>query len=56
MNINEIFKEGIDRKASDVHIVVGEPPIIRVNGELIRMEKYGVIDKKKSRGLNSLGP
>lgn len=51
MTINEIFKEGIDRKASDVHIVVGEPPIIRVNGELIRMEKYGVIDKKRAEEL-----
>ncbi len=51
MHIDEIFKEGVERKASDVHILVGEPPIIRVNGELIRMEKFGTIDKKKATDL-----
>ncbi len=51
MTINDIFKEGVSHGASDIHLVVGEPPIIRVNGQLIRLEKFGVIDKKKAEEL-----
>jgi len=51
MTINDIFKEGVARHASDVHLLVGEPPIIRVNGRLIRLEKFGVINKKKAEEL-----
>lgn len=32
--INELLKETVARKASDLHITVRMPPIIRVNGEL----------------------
>ena len=35
MNINSIVDEGIRRMASDIHITVGIPPNLRVNGELI---------------------
>jgi twitching motility protein PilT len=34
MNINELFKKASTAKASDLHIIVGKPPIIRVDGEL----------------------
>lgn len=51
MTINDIFKEAVARGASDVHILVGEPPIIRINGQLTRLEKFGVIDKKKAEAL-----
>ena len=34
MNIKEIFKIAVEAKASDVHLVVGEPPYIRIDGEL----------------------
>lgn len=51
MNINQIFKHGAEQKASDVHLVVGELPIIRVNGQLIRLEKYAKIDSKKAEEL-----
>jgi len=43
MNIDEILIEGIRREASDVHIVCVLPPIVRVHGKLIRLEKYGKI-------------
>jgi len=35
MNIDDILTEAIKLKASDVHIVAGATPIIRVNGELL---------------------
>ncbi len=51
MNIKQIFKEGAKHKASDVHILVGQPPIVRVNGHLIRLEKFGDIDQKQAEDL-----
>ncbi len=35
MDINELLKYTIENKASDLHITVGTPPIMRQNGELI---------------------
>jgi twitching motility protein PilT len=34
MNLNELLKVGIERKASDLHLKVGSHPVIRVDGEL----------------------
>ena len=51
MNLKQIFQKGIDQKASDVHLVVNEPPIIRVNGALIKLEKLGVISQKQAEDL-----
>ncbi len=35
MNIRQLLQLTIDRKASDLHLVVGVPPSLRVSGELI---------------------
>lgn len=35
MNLNELLAETMNRKASDLHITVGVPPINRVNGKLV---------------------
>lgn len=37
MRILEILKVAVDAGASDVHLTVASPPIMRVNGKLIRM-------------------
>jgi twitching motility protein PilT len=37
MDINELLKKAVSQNASDVHIKVGSPPIVRVTGELIPM-------------------
>lgn len=34
MDINELFSEAVRMSASDLHLVVGFPPILRVNGKL----------------------
>ena len=34
MNLNELLKVAIERKASDLHLKVGSHPVIRVDGEL----------------------
>ena len=38
--LNELLIEAIEQKASDVHVTVGMPPLMRVNGELVKMRDY----------------
>ena len=38
-NIIRYLKEVVERGASDLHISVGSPPIMRLNGELVQLEK-----------------
>src|SRR2546427_6469152 len=35
MHINDLLKIASERKASDLHLKVGSPPVLRINGELI---------------------
>ena len=51
MTLEQIFKHGVEQKASDVHIIVGQPPIIRVNGKLIPWQKHEIINRKKAESL-----
>ncbi len=39
MNINDILKIAVENKASDVHIKVGSPPVLRIDGELRPMNE-----------------
>ncbi|MEJ2355407.1 MAG: type IV pili twitching motility protein PilT, partial [candidate division WOR-3 bacterium] len=38
MDLKPILKKMIDSDASDLHLKVGTPPILRINGELVPME------------------
>ena len=38
MEIKDYFNLAVERKASDIHLVVGQPPILRINGELNPVE------------------
>ena len=38
MDIEKILYEGINRGASDIHLVKGMQPILRINRELIKIE------------------
>lgn len=65
MNAKKIFSEAINKKASDVHLVVGLPPILRIDGQLYEIpgeapiksdemerEVFGLIDEdQKNRFL-----
>lgn len=39
LNIRELMQEAVREKASDLHITVGKPPILRINGSLFPMDK-----------------
>jgi len=47
MNIKDLFQVAIDRKASDLHLNVGLLPVIRVDGELVPLNKFPQIIKKE---------
>lgn len=42
LELNKMLATTLERNASDLHIVVGEPPIIRVDSQLIRLDNYQV--------------
>lgn len=38
MSIKKLFQKAVEMKASDLHILVGKPPILRIDGELQEFE------------------
>jgi Tfp pilus assembly protein, pilus retraction ATPase PilT len=38
MNISQILTLAAEHKASDVHLTVGLPPVLRINKELVYLE------------------
>ena len=45
MDINNIFKSAATKKASDIHLLYGQPPILRVDGQLFDINDV-VTDQK----------
>jgi twitching motility protein PilT len=48
--IDAFFKLMHDQKASDLHLVSGQPPVLRINGEMERI-KYKVLDNDVLRSM-----
>ncbi len=46
LELNKLLGVTLERNASDLHIVVGEPPIIRVDSQLIRLDNYQVFSNE----------
>jgi twitching motility protein PilT len=44
MDLNQLLHAAVDRGASDIHLKVGQPPIIRFDGELHPLEGWPVVD------------
>src|SRR5579872_6038542 len=40
MDLNQLLDETIRQNASDLHLIVGIPPTIRVDGELVKLSSY----------------
>lgn len=51
MEIQELLDHAIGRQASDIHIVVGSPLMLRVNGQLMAVEGSGVVTPEVSQKL-----
>lgn len=44
--IYKLLKEAISRKASDIHLTVSLPPIIRINGEMSQLDGYDALTEE----------
>jgi len=50
VNIKTLLKEMMERRATDLHLTVGAPPTIRIDGELTRME-YDPLTPNETQSL-----
>lgn len=41
--VEALMVEAVGKKASDIHLKVGNYPIFRINGEILKQEKFGII-------------
>lgn len=46
MRLDDLFSEAVKKKASDVHLIVGLPPMIRIEGELVPLNKSAISQKE----------
>jgi len=51
VKMTDLLKEVVDRKGSDLHLVPGSPPRIRVLGELVPLEEYGILTPADTKNL-----
>lgn len=51
MDMIDILKAVVQQKASDLHLVIGLPPMIRFNGDLKPMTEFPVLTADESRRL-----
>lgn len=51
MTIEELFELTARRGASDLHLVVGYPPTIRVDGKLLELSDIGILTSEASQEL-----
>ncbi len=50
MDMAEILKEVVNQKASDLHLAVGVPPVVRIDGHLRNLD-YPVLEANEAREL-----
>lgn len=51
MNIHDILNQLVELEGSDIHIVAGSPPMLRVHGELKAVEGAPVLTSKQTEAL-----
>lgn len=54
MDIRSCLQEAVQRAASDFHIVVGIPPTLRINGELVKMSAKPVTESSAKEALYAI--
>jgi twitching motility protein PilT len=54
LELNKLLSIVLERDSSDLHLMVGEPPIIRVDTQLIRLDNYQVLSNDNIGDLLSV--
>jgi len=50
LNMMDLLKMAVEKRASDLHITVGRPPVLRIDGELVDLD-YKPLDPEAARYL-----
>jgi twitching motility protein PilT len=50
-SIDELLEHMVARDASDLHVTVGTPPVIRVRGEIARVDGYAPLTQEETQDL-----
>ncbi len=50
-SIDELLEHMVGRNASDLHVTTGTPPVIRVRGEVQRLDGYDPLSAEETQGL-----
>jgi twitching motility protein PilT len=51
IDFTEVLKEVVELNASDLHLTVGIPPMVRVRGELRALDNFPTLDSKDTRDI-----
>jgi twitching motility protein PilT len=44
MELNEVLLVALNNRASDIHLKVGQPPLLRIDGDLVPLKDYAALD------------
>ncbi|PCI33350.1 MAG: type IV pili twitching motility protein PilT [Elusimicrobia bacterium] len=50
-DLTQVLTEAVKRGASDIHIVAGKPPILRINGQITPMDGLPPLEKEDTRNM-----
>lgn len=51
LELQKLLSITLERNASDLHLVVGEPPVIRVDSDLVRLDEFEVLSNDRINDL-----
>ena len=54
LTMQDLLREAADKGASDLHLSAGEPPLLRVHGDLVRIEHPAVTPAQVTELVNSI--
>ena len=46
MDLNDLLKQSSEKRASDVHLKVGVPPVLRIDGHLVALQEAGKLSRE----------
>lgn len=49
--IDNLFKIAAERQASDLHLLVGQPPVLRIDGKLVELTEFPVLTQADAQRL-----
>lgn len=51
LSIDQMLREMVEQKASDLHVKAGSPPGYRIDGDIVAQQKYGTLTQEQTKLL-----